>query len=134
MNREILFRGKRIDNGKWVEGSLDLLVGGTPCQDFSVAGKRQGGQVDSGTRSSLMWNFVEIIRETKPKVILWENVTGALSGSMKHNYAKFTSTLSQLGYKVHAEILNAKDFGVPQNRDRVFVVAIRSDFTQKGKL
>ena len=107
--------------------NIDLLVGGTPCQDFSLAGKRAGGTMDSGTRSSLMWNFVEIIAETKPKVVLWENVPGCLTGKMRANFNKFVSSLGGNGYKVYSEILNAKNFGIPQNRERVFVVAIRKD-------
>lgn len=107
--------------------NIDLLVGGTPCQDFSLAGKRAGGTIDSGTRSSLMWNFVEIIAETKPKVVLWENVPGCLTGKMRANFNKFVSALGGNGYKVYSEILNAKNFGIPQNRERVFVVAIRKD-------
>lgn len=113
---------------------LDLIVGGTPCQDFSLAGKRKGGEIDSGTRSSLMWNFVEIIRETKPKAVLWENVPGCLTGKMKVNYDKFIFTLNDLGYKTYAEILNAKYFGVPQNRDRVFVLAVRKDLGIEFKM
>lgn len=106
---------------------LDLIVGGTSCQDFSLAGKRAGGTIGSDTRSSLMWNFVEIIAETKPKVVLWENVPGCLIGKMRTNFNKFISALSGNGYKVYSEILNAKNFGIPQNRERVFVVAIKKD-------
>jgi len=106
---------------------IDLIVGGTPCQDFSIAGGRAGGEKDSQTRSSLMWWLVEIIRNTKPKVVLWENVPGCLAADMKRNYKKFISTLNEIGYKTYAKILNSKDFGVPQSRDRVFVLAIRKD-------
>lgn len=106
---------------------LDLLVGGTPCQDFSNAGLRQGGEIGSGTRSSLMWNFVEIIRETQPKGVLWENVPGCFFTKMRTNYEKFINALYGAGYKVHAQILNASIFGVPQDRLRVFVLAIRKD-------
>lgn len=106
---------------------LDLLVGGTPCQDFSQAGLRNGGEIGSGTRSSLMWNFVEIIRETQPKAVLWENVVGCLTDKMRPNYDKFINALRCAGYKVNAQILNSKDFGVPQNRERVFVLATRKD-------
>lgn len=106
---------------------LDLLVGGTPCQDFSLAGKRAGGQQGSGTRSSLMWNFVEMIDKTKPKAVLWENVPGCLSGKMKATYQDFCQALRNSGYVVHEMRHNAKFFGVPQNRDRVFVLAIRKD-------
>lgn len=106
---------------------LDLLVGGTPCQDFSIAGLRKGGKADSGTRSSLMWNFVSIIKETQPKVVIWENVAGCVMAGMQGNYWKFIKVLDQIGYKTLASFLNAKDFGIPQDRKRVFVVAVRKD-------
>jgi len=123
----------KIDIGKLPKDG-DLIVGGTPCQDFSIAGRRAGGEADSETRSSLMWNFVEIIHETKPKVVLWENVPGCLSGEMYPNYRKFISTLSELGYENRAEVLNAKQFAIPQNRDRVFVLATRKDLGLKFKM
>jgi DNA (cytosine-5)-methyltransferase 1 len=109
---------------------IDILVGGTPCQDFSSAGKGAGGNVDSGTRSSLMWNFVEIINQTKPKYVLWENVPGVLTDKHLPNYRKFCDRLTQIGYKVYSTILNAKNFGVPQNRERIFVLGIRKDLQQ----
>lgn len=86
-----------------------------------------GGGADSGTRSSLMWNFVAIIERTQPKAVLWENVVGCLTDKMRPNYDKFFNALRSAGYKIHANILNSKDFGVPQNRERVFVLAIRKD-------
>ena len=106
--------------------NLDLLVGGSPCQDFSLAGKRNGGDVNSKTRSSLMWNMVEIIRQTQPKTILWENVTGVLSDKMKKTYNKFINVLQEEGYKISAFTMNAKLYGVPQNRDRIFVLASKT--------
>ena len=113
---------------------LDLLVGGTPCQDFSSVGLRRGGEIDSGTRSSLMWNFVAIIRQTQPKAVLWENVPGCLTNKMRPNYDKFCCALQEVGYKIHAKILNAKDFGIPQNRNRIFVLAVRKDILTNFKM
>lgn len=106
---------------------LDLLVGGTPCQDFSMAGLRKGGDAGSKTRSSLMWNFVSIIDQTKPKVVLWENVPGCVTDKMQKNYNKFIDTLRKIGYVTKSQFLNAKNFGIPQNRERVFVIALRKD-------
>lgn len=74
-----------------------------------------------------MWNFVEMIDKTKPKAVLWENVPGCLSGKMKATYQDFCQALRNSGYVVHEMRHNAKFFGVPQNRDRVFVLAIRKD-------
>lgn len=101
---------------------VDLLVGGTPCQDFSVAGKGAGGEEGSGTRSSLMWNFLQIIGRTKPHWVLWENVKNACRKGNKANFDKFLAALRGYGYAVSYKVLNAKDYGIPQNRERVFVV------------
>ena len=106
---------------------IDLIVGGTPCQDFSVSGLGKGGEEGSGTRSSLMWYYVRLIAQTRPKVVIWENVAAVINDNHIRNYRKFYHTLLSLGYKVHAGILNAKFFNLPQNRVRIFVVAIRKD-------
>lgn len=106
---------------------LDLVVGGTPCQDFSVSGLGKGGEEGSGTRSSLMWYYVRLIAQTKPKIVIWENVAAVINNKHNHTYRKFYLTLSSLGYRVHAGILNSKFFNLPQNRVRIFVVAIRKD-------
>lgn len=110
---------------------LDWLIGGSPCQDFSLAGKRAGGNIDSGTRSSLMWNFVEIIRETQPKQVLWENVQGALTADNKANYDKFINVLVAEGYKISAFTMNSKLYAIPQNRARIFVLASKSHTIRK---
>lgn len=115
----------KVDIDKLPKG-LDLIVGGSPCQDFSIAGKREGGEIDSGTRSSLMWNFVEIIKETQPKAVLWENVKGALSEKDYPNYQKFIGVLIAEGYKISAFTLNSKYFGIPQNRERIFVLGSKT--------
>lgn len=113
-----------IDYAK-LPADIDLIVGGTPCQDFSVAGLGKGGEEGSGTRSSLMWNYVNLIAHAKPKIVIWENVAAVLNSNHIRTFRKFYSVLNSLGYKVHAGILNAKYFNLPQNRVRVFVVAIR---------
>ena len=103
---------------------VDLLTHGSPCQDFSIVGKGAGGDEGSNTRSSLMWNSVEIIKRCKPKVVIWENVKNVLSKSNIHNFEKYLDNLKELGYVNHYKVLDAKDFGVPQNRKRVYVVSI----------
>jgi len=114
-----------------LEKNLDLIVGGTPCQDFSLAGKRKGGEIDSNTRSSLMWNFVEIIRVSQPKAILWENVMGALTIDNKANYDKFVTVLASMGYKISAFTMNSKYYGIPQNRARIFVLGSKTHTIRK---
>lgn len=106
---------------------IDLIVGGTPCQDFSPAGKGKGGEQGSGTRSSLMWDYIRLIKEIKPKIIVWENVAAVINKKHFKVYKKFYFALSALGYKLKAKTLNAKLFGVPQNRERLFLVAMRKD-------
>ena len=103
---------------------IDLITHGSPCQDFSAAGLQRGGDEGSKTRSSLMWNTVEIIKHCKPKYVIWENVKNVLSKKHKHNFDKYLKTLELLGYTNYWKVLNAKDYGVPQNRERVFVVSI----------
>ena len=107
--------------------NIDLVTHGSPCQDFSLAGKQAGGDEGSKTRSSLMWNTVKIIECVKPKYVIWENVRNLLSKKHKHNFEKYIEVLNDFGYNSYYEILNAKDYGIPQNRERVFTVSIRKD-------
>ena len=100
---------------------------GSPCQDFSLAGKQAGGDKDSGTRSSLMYETIRIVEELKPKYVIWENVKNLLSKKHRHNFDTYLETMTQLGYMNYYQVLNAKDYGIPQNRERVFTVSIRSD-------
>lgn len=104
----------------------DILVHGSPCQDFSVAGKQYGGNVDSGTRSSLLHETVKIITNLgiwKPKVIIWENVKGALGKKMISAFNHYIQELNKLGYQTSFKVLDAREFGVPQFRERVFAVS-----------
>ena len=106
---------------------IDLITHGSPCQDFSVAGKNKGGDKGTGTRSSLMWNTVDIVEYCRPKVVLWENVKNLLSKKHRHNFDAYLEIMEQLGYNNYYQVLNAKDYGIPQNRERVFTVSIRKD-------
>lgn len=103
---------------------IDLLVHGSPCTDYSLAGKNLGGDRDSGTRSSLMWYSVDIIRRRLPKVVVWENVPNVLSKKHIHNFEKYMEDLSELGYNHIYTVLNSKYFGVPQSRERLFCVSV----------
>ncbi|MFW6377753.1 MAG: DNA cytosine methyltransferase, partial [bacterium] len=106
---------------------VDLITHGSPCQDFSIAGKQKGADKGTNTRSSLIWNTVEIIKHTKPKYVIWENVKNVLSEKHIHNFKKYKKTLRELGYKNYSKVINAKHWGIPQNRERIFVVSIRQD-------
>jgi DNA (cytosine-5)-methyltransferase 1 len=103
---------------------VDLIMHGSPCQDFSLAGKQAGGDKDSGTRSSLMYETIRIVEKLKPKYVIWENVKNLLSKKHIHNFNAYLETMEQLGYTNYYQVLNAKDYGIPQNRERVFTVSI----------
>lgn len=105
----------------------DLIMHGSPCQDFSVAGKNAGGDKDSGTRSSLMYETLRIVEKLKPKYVIWENVKNLLSQKHRHNFDAYLDSMASLGYCNNYRVLNARDYGIPQNRERVFTVSIRKD-------
>lgn len=106
---------------------IDLITHGSPCQDFSVAGKQSGGDIGSGTRSSLMYETIRIVGQVRPKYVLWENVKNLLSKKHKHNFDAYIETMNILGYNSYYQVLNAKDYGIPQNRERVYTISIRKD-------
>ena len=105
----------------------DLIMHGSPCQDFSIAGKQAGGDKNSGTRSSLMYETLRIVEKLKPKYVIWENVKNLLSQKHRHNFDAYLEAMRKLGYVNYYQVLNAKDYGVPQNRERVFTVSILGD-------
>jgi len=107
----------------------DLWTYSFPCQDISVAGLQKGFEQGSGTRSGLLWEVERLLlkakeNETLPKYLLLENVKNLIGTKFKDNYDKWLSFLSSLGYTTYTQVLNAKYFGVPQNRERVFAVSI----------
>lgn len=113
------------DITKWDKDmEVDLIMHGSPCQDFSLAGKQAGGDKDSGTRSSLMYETIRIIEKLKPTYVVWENVKNLLSKKHRHNFDAYLETMEELGYTNYYQVLNAKDYGVPQNRERVFTISI----------
>lgn len=118
----------KIDLAKLKElGDIDLITHGSPCQDFSIAGRLAGGDKGSGTRSSLMWCTVDIVEAVKPKYVVWENVKNLLSAKNRHNFDGYLEIMDKLGYNSYYKILNAKNYGIPQNRERVFTISIRKD-------
>ena len=112
-------------NGWALRGQVDLLVGGTPCQGFSVAGLR-GGLNDP--RSGLAGHYVRLAAELRVPWLLWENVPGALSSSGGGDYRAFVSALDELGYGLAWAVLDAQWFGVPQRRKRLFLVGRLGDW------
>lgn len=113
------------DITKWDKDiECDLIMHGSPCQDFSVAGLGKGGDEGSGTRSSLMYETLRIVEKLKPKYVIWENVKNLLSKKHRHNFDAYLEVMEKLGYENHYQVLNAKNYGIPQNRERVFTVSI----------
>lgn len=104
----------------------DILIHGSPCQDFSIAGYQKGADPGSETRSSLMWETLNIINQMgvwRPRVVIWENVKNVLSKHMIHNFNGYLREMERLGYTNSFDVLNAMDFGLPQNRERVFTIS-----------
>lgn len=104
----------------------DILIHGSPCQDFSIAGHQKGADPRTETRSSLMWETIHIIQQMgawRPRYVIWENVKNVLSKHMIHNFNRYLSEMAKLGYTSSFEILDARDFGLPQARQRVFTIS-----------
>ncbi len=110
---------------EWNLGSIDLLVGGTPCQSFSVAGLRKG--LDD-PRGNLMLTFLAIADQHRPRWLVWENVPGVLSSNAGKDFGTFLGALGELGYGFAYRVLDAQYFGVAQRRRRVFVVGHLGDW------
>jgi len=111
--------------------SIDLLVGGTPCQSFSISGLRKGLHDDRG---NLMLEYLRMADELKPKWIVWENVVGVLSSNKGRDFGTFLTALGEIGYGFAYRVLDAQYFGVPQRRRRVFVVGCLGDWRSAGKV
>ena len=105
-------------NWKKYRGKVDLVVGGSPCQSFSIAGKREGLQGESG----LMFEYIRAVREVRPRWFLWENVPGALSSENGEAFRQLLSEMDKLGYGLAWRVLDAQFFGVAQRRRRLFLV------------
>lgn len=115
-------------------GRVDLLVGGSPCQAFSMVGKRLGLEDIRGT---LFYDFARIVKETQPKVFIYENVKGLTNHDGGRTWEVVQAVFQDLGYKIHTKLLNGKDYGIPQHRERIVVVAFLDhsvDFTFPEKV
>ena len=112
--------------------SADLITYGFPCQDISNAGKQRGFEHDGQlTRSGLFFYAAAIIGRIQPKVAICENVKALVGKKFTKEFETVLSTLEDMGYKNYWQVLNAKDYGIPQNRERVFIVSIRNDIDKK---
>lgn len=110
---------------------FDLMTWGFPCQDISIAGKQAG--IKEGTRSGLYYDGLRILKEKKPKYSLIENVKALTSKKFKDTFESILDNLDKAGYNSYWQVLDAKDYGIPQHRERVFIVSIRKDINQDYK-
>lgn len=131
--KQSYFANYNIDENRWhnditkfdakkFNGEIDILVGGSPCQSFSMVGKRKGLE---DTRGTLFYDYARIIKECNPNVFIYENVKGLVNHDDGRTWKIVQKTFASLGYTIYSEILNSKDYGIPQNRERIFVVGFK---------
>lgn len=121
-----------VTNEEWrkFRGTVDIICGGFPCQAFSIAGKRKGFLDE--TRGTLFFEIARAAKEIQPPLLFLENVKGLLSHDKGQTFRTILSTLDELGYDAEWQVLNSKDFGVPQNRERVFIIGhLRRECTRQ---
>ena len=111
-------------DGKQYKGKVDLFVGGSPCQSFSLVGKQRGLE---DTRGTLFYEYARLVSEIRPKVFIYENVKAVLSNDEGRTWEVMKKVFTDLDYTWKQAVLNAKNFGIPQNRERIFVVGFRND-------
>ncbi len=122
IKEENWFSDVRDFDAKKYKGNVDLIVGGAPCQAFSMVGKRLGFEDARGT---LFYEFARIVKETEPKVFLFENVKGLINHDKGRTWHVIHDIFEELGYDVHFRVLNSKDYGIPQNRERLYCVGFK---------
>lgn len=124
----------KMDAADFSSEKVDYIVGGPPCQSFSAAGRRAGGVAGtSDTRGTLFWYYCQYVKHFKPKAFVFENVRGILSSKKGEDFKIICASFEEVGYNLYWRILNAADFGVPQQRERVFLVGIRKDLNIEFK-
>lgn len=124
IDEESWFEDIRFIDGKKFENKIDLFVGGSPCQSFSMMGKRAGLEDARGT---LFYEYARLVNEIKPKVFIYENVPGMINHDNGNTWKVVREIFESLGYKFYFQILNSKDYGIPQNRQRLFVVGFKNN-------
>lgn len=119
---EYFFQDVKLLDGTDFRDKVDLFIGGSPCQSFSIIGKK-GGFED--TRGTLFYEYARLVKEIQPKVFIYENVANVLSHDSGRTWETMLNTFDELGYKYYHAILNGKDYGIPQSRRRLFVVGFK---------
>ena len=117
-------------DGRQYKNNVDLFVGGSPCQSFSMVGKQRGLQ---DTRGTLFYEYARLVKEIQPKVFIYENVRAVLSNDEGRTWETMKKVFEEIGYNWKLMVLNAKDYGVPQNRERIFVVGFRKDLVLENE-
>ncbi|MCH5172028.1 MAG: DNA (cytosine-5-)-methyltransferase [Erysipelotrichales bacterium] len=117
------FYDVKLLDGSDFEGKIDLFVGGSPCQSFSIAGAR-GGFED--TRGTLFYDYVRLVKEIQPKIFVYENVYGVLTHDHGKTWRTMQNVFKELGYEYKWKVLDAKDYGIPQSRRRLFVIGFKN--------
>lgn len=120
------YQDVKLIDGREYKNKVDLFVGGSPCQSFSVMGKHGGLEEARGT---LFYEYARLVEEIQPKVFIYENVTGMLKHDKGHTWEVISNIFDTLGYSWKYWVLNATDFGLPQNRRRIFVVGFRKELS-----
>ena len=138
--KDSYFANHDIDSSRWIDdihdidgkkykGKVDLFVGGSPCQSFSMVGKRRGLE---DPRGLLIYEFARLVKEIKPKVFIYENVKGLLSHQKSETWEKLKEEFTSTGYRFFYAVLNAEDYGIPQHRERLFVIGFKNPKTNFG--
>lgn len=127
IENDAYFQDVKLLDGNEFKGKIDLFVGGSPCQSFSIMGKRGGLEEARGT---LFYEYARLVKEIEPKVFIYENVTGMLNHDNGHTWKVISNIFDTLGYVWKYWVLNAKDFGLPQNRRRIFVVGFKKKYSK----
>lgn len=133
--KETYFANYKINDNQWyddvynIDGSkfknkVDIFVGGSPCQSFSSIGFQKGLE---DTRGLLIFEFIRLVNEIKPKVFIFENVKGLLTNNKGQTWKIIEQKFKETGYNIHYKLLNAKDYGIPQSRNRLFVVGLLNE-------
>ena len=118
----------RFLDGEQYKDSIDLFCGGSPCQSFSTYGKKKGLEDARGT---LFYDYARLIKEISPKVFIYENVKGLLTHDKKKTWEIISNIFKRLNYHIYHKVLDAQDYGLPQMRERIFVIGIRKDIANK---
>lgn len=136
--KQSYFANYKIDEDRWYKdiydipgeqycGKVDFLMGGSPCQSFSSVGKRKGLEDDRG---NLIFAYINLIKKVQPKIFIFENVKGLMTHDNGKTFQIVMKEFESTGYKIYSDVLNAKDYGIPQHRERLYLVGFKDTATE----